>query len=126
MSVLTLADALEPGVRRWSSSLDADYVRGVVRRDGRRFAHLDGSRVRTVEDLHDALAEALPLPAYYGRNLDALAECLGDLEGALVLLWDAWEVFASTEPRTSRVVLALLEDSGCTALLRGAGAPRGG
>ena len=26
---------------------------------------------------HDALAEAFGFPAYYGRNLDALNDCLG-------------------------------------------------
>lgn len=31
------------------------------------------------DELHDFLAQELSLPAYYGRNLDALADCLGDI-----------------------------------------------
>ena len=32
--------------------------------------------VRTVEEIHDRLMEWLPLPDYYGRNLDALHDFL--------------------------------------------------
>jgi RNAse (barnase) inhibitor barstar len=117
-----LISGLRPGVQRWSSALDVAYVRGVVRRAGRRFAHVAGAEVATAAALHDALAAALDLPAYYGRNLDALEECLrdlGDLADAPVLLWDDWGVLAAAEPRTSRVVLELLDASAVTTLLRG-------
>lgn len=32
------------------------------------------------EEAHALLAEALDFPDYYGANLDALADCLGDVE----------------------------------------------
>lgn len=121
MTVPLLVGGLRPGVQRWTSALDVAYVRGVVRRAGRRFAHLAGAEVATVPDLHAALAEALDLPAYYGRNLDALEECLRDLADGPVLLWDDWGVLAAAEPRLSRVVLELLDASSVTTLLRGPG-----
>ena len=31
------------------------------------------------DELHAFLAQELALPAHYGRNLDALADCLGDV-----------------------------------------------
>ena len=37
------------------------------------------------DELHDYLAKELSLPAYYGRNLDALADCLGDVSEPLLL-----------------------------------------
>jgi ribonuclease inhibitor len=37
---------------------------------------LDFARLPDADALHDALADALALPAYYGRNLDALWDCL--------------------------------------------------
>ena len=37
------------------------------------------------DELHDFLAEELTLPAYYGRNLDALADCLGDVSEPLLI-----------------------------------------
>lgn len=37
---------------------------------------LDGLEIRSVEEVHDRFAQALDLPDYYGRNLDALYDCL--------------------------------------------------
>lgn len=39
----------------------------------------DAAAVRDRETLHDALSAALRLPDWYGRNLDALYDCLTDL-----------------------------------------------
>lgn len=39
---------------------------------------LDGKRMTSKEEAHAYLKEALDLPAYYGRNLDALYDCLTD------------------------------------------------
>lgn len=113
---------LGPGVRRWDSPLAASYVGGAVRRAGGFFAHLDGGAVDTAAGFHDAVAAALGFPAYYGRNLDALDDCLSDLEdehpGARVLLWDSSQRLAATEPRVLAVALDLL-GSRLTVLLRG-------
>ena len=40
---------------------------------------LDGAAVTDRASLHDRLTELLTLPDYYGRNLDALHDCLGDI-----------------------------------------------
>lgn len=39
---------------------------------------LDGARILDRETLHDTLSEELELPEWYGRNLDALRDCLAD------------------------------------------------
>ena len=41
---------------------------------------LDGNNITDQEILHDTLANSLPLPDWYGRNLDALYDCLSDLQ----------------------------------------------
>ena len=40
---------------------------------------LDGWELQSLEDVHDRFAQALDLPEWYGRNLDALFDCLTDL-----------------------------------------------
>ena len=37
---------------------------------------IDCSRITGAEQLHTAFAEALSFPAWYGRNLDGLYDCL--------------------------------------------------
>ena len=40
---------------------------------------LDGRKMTAFDDLHDYLKKVMRFPAYYGRNLDALADCLSEL-----------------------------------------------
>ena len=41
---------------------------------------LDGLEIESLEAVHDRFAQALNLPEWYGRNLDALFDCLTDLK----------------------------------------------
>ena len=40
---------------------------------------LDGEKLTDRESLHDVFADVLHFPDWYGRNLDALFDCLTDL-----------------------------------------------
>ena len=39
---------------------------------------LDGRKMVAFDDLHDYLKKVMRFPSYYGRNLDALADCLSE------------------------------------------------
>ena len=47
---------------------------------------LDGAAVEDCEDLHTRLARGLGFPDWYGRNLDALYDCLTDLPAGTELV----------------------------------------
>ena len=50
---------------------------------------LDGNAILDRETLHETLATGLCLPPWYGRNLDALYDCLTDVrEDTVVVLRD--------------------------------------
>ncbi len=115
-----LAGRTAPGAYRWHAAYDVDDVRHTVESTGRRFAYVDGATVGTAPELHDALATALGFPAWYGRNLDALHDCLSDLPDGVVLLWDAWGGLARAEPRVFAVAVDLLGER-LSVLLRGPG-----
>ena len=46
---------------------------------------LDGRTVDSRETLHQRLSELLHLPVWYGRNLDALHDCLTELRESVAL-----------------------------------------
>lgn len=50
-------------------------------------ASLDGRSVLTEGQCHDAIAAALRFPDWYGRNLNALWDCLCSLEEPTRLTW---------------------------------------
>ncbi|MBE7009813.1 MAG: barnase inhibitor [Ruminococcaceae bacterium] len=59
------------------------------------YALIDGAAVNSRSELHDALARQLALPEHYGRNLDALFDCLTDIhEPCDIVLRSPDELFA--------------------------------
>ncbi len=55
-----------------------------------RICILDGRKIKDRDMLHDTLALSLKLPDWYGRNLDALLDCLTELqeETYVRMLWE--------------------------------------
>ena len=41
---------------------------------------LDGEKITNRQTLHDILSSSLGLPEWYGRNLDALYDCLTEIQ----------------------------------------------
>jgi len=62
----------------WRPSLLAEIRQWLVEK-GYRVVSLDASGWETEADFHREIAEALEFPTYYGRNLDALNNCLSDV-----------------------------------------------
>lgn len=64
----------------------------------------------------------LELPEYYGRNLDALYDCLTDLAclppGEHVLVWFGPELLAGADPTGYQGLLQALTDAACSDLGR--------
>ncbi|GAB3623422.1 hypothetical protein GCM10027418_15050 [Mariniluteicoccus endophyticus] len=54
------------------------------------------------------VGRALDLPRWYGRNLDALWDCLTDLTGPTALVWSGWEEMAVNHPRDWAALRGLL------------------
>ena len=56
-------------------------------RPERRVFTIDLAGVRSAAKMHDAIAAALPLPAHYGRNLDALHDVLAEFGGSWTVVF---------------------------------------
>lgn len=47
---------------------------------------LDGSKMNSLKNVHTVLKESLELPHYYGCNLDALYDCLTDMDAEIIMI----------------------------------------
>ncbi len=90
---------------------------------GYQIDNFDCSRWYSEKEMHSKLASQLNFPGYYGRNLDALNDCLSDIEisteGGRVLVFKRYDVFASQYPRVAWIILDLIENNSRRALLFG-------
>jgi hypothetical protein len=96
----------------------------IARLRGEQFAvvEVDASGWATDEALHHDIAAALDFPDYYGRNLDALNDCLRDVvnghygvpedAAGFVLAFTHYDRFTRASPRTAQIVLDILADHG--------------
>jgi RNAse (barnase) inhibitor barstar len=108
-----LAGHGEPAVRRWAGVSDPDDVRHTVEHAGWAFGYVDGwTTGGSRPEVLAAMGRALDFGAHYGRNLDALADCLRDLpaERGTLLLWDGWSVLARADERGFALVLRVLSE----------------
>jgi RNAse (barnase) inhibitor barstar len=75
------------------------------------------------DDLHEAFAIQLKFPAYYGRNLDALNDCLGDLvipeQSGRVLVFHRYDQFVVQFPEVAEHVLDIIASQARSFLLFG-------
>ena len=55
---------------------------------------IDCANIGSKEELHRVLAETLQFPAHYGKNLDALYDCLGEISRKTHLILRNWEHIA--------------------------------
>jgi RNAse (barnase) inhibitor barstar len=80
------------------------------------YAHLmDGERAVDKLSTLDAIAAALSFPDYFGRNLDALYDCLTDLAwlppGEHVLIWAGSDRLKATDPKAYLGIRSVLSDA---------------
>jgi RNAse (barnase) inhibitor barstar len=49
---------------------------------------IDGNKFNWVESFYDEAIRVFTLPDYFGRNLDALYECLLDIDDEIEIVWE--------------------------------------
>lgn len=72
---------------------------------------LYGSSITSKEQLHQLLAERFAFPPYYGKNLDALHDCLCELSQPVQLIISEKEALCKQLGDYGSRFLLVLEDS---------------
>ena len=78
---------------------------------------LDGNILADAAKVHDYLMEILEFPEYYGKNLDALHDCLTDLEDVEITITSPEEDGAIYQ-RIVRVFKAASRETGFSLTLQ--------
>lgn len=128
------ADNEDPGfnlvengfVSKFRSRNVLDDEIGTLRATGYRIVRMDAGSWADENAMHESFSTALQFPEYYGRNLDALNDCLGDVaeldygwaenDTGLVIVIDNFDNFHSAMPEAAVTLLDIIT---CAAL-RGA------
>ncbi|ANN19605.1 barnase inhibitor [Amycolatopsis orientalis] len=76
---------------------------------------IEGGRTVDKATTLDAIAEALSFPEYFGKNLDALYDCLTDLSwlpaGEHVLIWSGSSLLRERDPKAYLAIRSVLSDA---------------
>lgn len=106
-----LAGTTQPGLFSWRGDPARDLT-GEAELAGWRALQLDTSDVDSVHAFYDEISAAWALPSWFGRNLDALFDVLGDLtENPIVLVWDGSRQLAEVDPMMYSAVVDVLRDA---------------
>ena len=76
-----------------------------------RICSLDGERITDREVLHDILAAELRFPDWYGRNLDALYDCLTDIREETEVRISQRTIMERNLGGYSQLLLKVLQDA---------------
>jgi RNAse (barnase) inhibitor barstar len=76
---------------------------------------IDGTKISNAEQLYDAFLSQLSLPEYFGKNLDALFDCLIDLEEfdakeVIINIKNYDELLSKSTPHFKKEFLIVLAD----------------
>lgn len=120
MSLIRVFSGERHGVFRWAGPDDAragaepDPERAADEA-GWRFVLLDSSTANDKGGFLDCCAEAFDLPSWFGRNWDALDECLRGLDldepAGLLVVWQGWSALADGDPDAFDSALEVFRDA---------------
>lgn len=72
---------------------------------------LDGEAIKTREQLHETLQRELELPDWYGKNLDALYDCLTDSHDPISIEFQNLDALAAHLGRYARALEQVIRDA---------------
>ena len=72
---------------------------------------IHGDQIESWESLYDHLSDDLMLPEWFGRNLDALHDCLTDVQNSQIIIY-RWSDLEEKLGRKAAALRQVLSDAG--------------
>ncbi len=72
---------------------------------------INGNEVTIISEIHDILSEALSFPEWYGRNLDALHDCLTDISEDTEIYISAYSRLEGSMGRTAKTLRRVIAEA---------------
>lgn len=104
-----------PGIYEFTTRSLVAALQKEAKDDGWRLYYLDGGKVKDKKTFLEKIARAMNFPAYFGKNWDALNDCLTDMEWArgagYILLFHAPDKLITTSPADWQMAKEILESA---------------
>lgn len=105
-----LAGRTSPGIYRWVGDVARDLATPAVDA-GWDALSLDTSDVVDTEGFYEEITTSWGLPPWFGNNLDALFDMLGEISSTpTVLIWDDLGALGGRQPDFAAAVLDVMRD----------------
>ena len=72
---------------------------------------IDGEKITSMSDVHDLMSKELGFPTFYGRNLDAMYDCLTDVSSEAEIVVENFEKLEYQLGKYASIILRVLEDA---------------
>src|SRR5438477_6914733 len=104
-----LTQERKPGIYRFDSEASVEYLRAEAGKQEWRLYSLDGYKISDKKSFLEKIARAMKFPDYFGKNWDALNDCLTDMEWArgagYILLYQFPDRFVKKNPDEWKVAV---------------------
>jgi RNAse (barnase) inhibitor barstar len=110
----SLLESPRGGVWFLPDHADPKAVQKLARRQRFAFFHIEGKNISGKEQLMTHVATALRLPKHFGKNWDALEECLAELEDGAdgyVIYYDHIDPLLAAHPDQFETLVEILRDA---------------
>ncbi|HZZ91685.1 MAG TPA: barstar family protein [Usitatibacter sp.] len=133
----SLLESRRGGVWFLADHADPKAVQKLAKQQGLAFFHIEGKNIGGKEQLMTHVATAMRLPKHFGKNWDALEECLLDLDSdadGYVVYYDHIDPLLAAHPDQFETLVEILrdavaswkeDDTAMVVLLSGTKAPKG-
>lgn len=72
---------------------------------------IDGEKITSMSDFHDFVSKELDFPSFYGRNLDAMYDCLTDIAVETEIVVENFDKLEYELGKYAAIILKVLEDA---------------